>query len=318
MKTLTHYLFHIVALCIVAIWGTTFISTKLLIVHGLSPEEIFILRFTIAYAGICIVSHRKWFAHSWRDELWLALAGITGGSLYFWAENTALGITQATNVAFIVCSTPLFTALLSRLFYRNEPTGRYLLLGSLVAVTGMALVVYNGSFVLQLSPLGDALSLCASLAWAFYGFIIRRLSNRYDTLFITRKIFFYGLITILPAFALHPWKVNLSVLMQPLVLGNLLFLGVLASLVCYAVWNLVLKKLGTVRASNYLYLNPLFTLLGATLWLNDRITPMALLGSAAILFGVWLAGRGKKASKPLPLQSVKTSNEPSKNGLISD
>jgi drug/metabolite transporter (DMT)-like permease len=291
MNTIRRYLYHLIALCTVAVWGLTFISTKLLIANGLSPEEIFVIRFAIAYAGILLVSHRRLAADSWRDELWLALGGIMGGSLYFWAENTALAYTQATNVAFIVCTTPLFTALFSRLFYRGEPASRWLFYGSVLAVVGMALVVYNGQFVLQLSPVGDLLSLCASLAWAFYGFIMRRMFLKYDTLFITRKIFFYGLLTILPVFLLSPWETTTSTLMRPVVWGNLLFLGVLASLVCYAVWNLVLRHLGTVRASNYLYLNPLYTLLGSIIWLDETITPIALVGSAAILAGVWLAGR---------------------------
>ena len=60
----------------------------------------------------------------------------------------------------------------------------------------------------------------------------------------------------------QPWKAELSLLIQPSVLLNLLFLDVVASLICFAEWNVVLKNLGTVRASNYIYLNPLFTLVG--------------------------------------------------------
>ena len=56
------------------------------------------------------------------------------------------------------------------------------------------------------------------------------MSGRYRTTFITRKIFFYGILTILPAFILHPWQFSLSGLWQPAVWMNLLFLGVLASL----------------------------------------------------------------------------------------
>ncbi|MDR0988040.1 MAG: DMT family transporter [Prevotellaceae bacterium] len=290
MKIPQNFLYHLIAFLTVAVWGLTFISTKQLINSGLSPEEIFVLRFVVAYAGIWLLAPRKWFADSWKDEWYLVLGGITGGSLYFWAENTALGITQATNVSFIVCSTPLFTALLSILFYKDKPTRR-LVAGTLVALVGMALVVYNGQFVLQLSPVGDLLSLVASLAWAFYGVLMRRMSNRYHTLFITRKIFFYGLLTILPLFGVRPWHVGWEELARPSVLFNLLFLGVLASLVCYAVWNVVLKRLGVVRGSNYIYLNPLFTLLGSALWLDERITPMALLGSACILGGVYWAGK---------------------------
>ena len=70
-----------------------------------------------------------------------------------------------------------------------------------------------------------------------------------------------------------------------------MFLSVLASLVCFVVWNFILKQLGTVRASNYIYLNPFFTSMGALLFLGEPLTPMALLGAACVLCGVYLAGK---------------------------
>ena len=219
----------------------------------------------------------------------MLLSGVTGGSLYFLTENTALEVTLTTNVAFIVCSTPLLTLLLSRLLYRSEKATSRLWIGSLLALLGVGLVIFNGNFVLKLSPLGDVLSLTASLAWAVYSLIMRRVSDRYSTVFITRKVFFYGLLTILPAFLVHPWQFPLSSFSSPSVLFNLLFLGLLASLVCFVVWNLILKRLGTVHASNYLYLNPLFTSVGALLFLGEPLTPVALLGAACVLCGVYLA-----------------------------
>lgn len=291
MNTKNSYTYHLIAILVVGIWGLTFISTKVLIGHGLSPQEIFLLRFLIAYLGIWFISPRKLFADNWKDEGWLLLGGITGGSLYFFTENTALEITLATNVAFIVCTAPLLTTILSLVIYKKEKATRSLIGGSLLALVGVALVVYNGRFVLKISPLGDFLTLLAALSWAFYSLIMKKMANRYRTIFITRKIFFYGVLTILPAFLLHPWQSSLSGLLQPSVLFNLLFLGVLASLICFAVWNVVLKQLGTVRASNYIYLNPLFTLVGSAFLLGERLTVVALVGAILILGGVYLAGR---------------------------
>lgn len=285
------YTYHLIAVLVVGIWGLTFISTKVLIGNGLSPQEIFFLRFLIAYLGIWFISPRKLFADNWKDELWLLLGGVTGGSLYFFTENTALEITLATNVAFIVCTAPLLTTILSLMIYKKEKATRGLIGGSVLALIGVALVVYNGQFVLKISPLGDLLTLLAAFFWAFYSLIMKKMANRYRTTFITRKIFFYGVLTILPAFLFRPWQFSLSGLLQPSVLLNLLFLGVLASLICFVVWNMVLKQLGTVRASNYIYLNPLFTLVGSAAFLGERLTIMALIGAVFILGGVYLAGR---------------------------
>lgn len=283
--------YHLVAILTVAVWGLTFISTKVLIGQGLTPQEIFLLRFLIAYVGIWFLSPRRLFADGWRDELWLLAGGVTGGSFYFLTENMALGITLATNVSFIVCTTPLLTTLLSLLIYKKEKATGALLGGSLLALLGVALVVYNGSFVLKISPAGDFLSLLAALSWAFYSLIMKKMTGRYGTVFITRKIFFYGVLTILPVFLFRPWQFDVAGLLQPAVWTNLLFLGVLASLICFAVWNVVLKQLGAVRASNYIYLNPLFTMVGSAFLLGERLTAVAFAGTLCILGGVYWAGR---------------------------
>ena len=204
-------------------------------------------------------------------------------------RNTALGITQASNVSFIICTAPLLTTILSLLFYKSEKASKGLIYGSLLALMGVGLIVFNGSFVLKISPIGDLLTLLAALSWAFYSLIIKKMAGRYPTVFITRKIFFYGVLTILPAFLLHSLQPDAAVLLQPGVLFNLLFLAVLASLICYVLWNVVLKQLGTVRASNYIYLNPLVTMIASSLILDEKITLVALGGAACIVCGVYWA-----------------------------
>ena len=190
-----------------------------------------------------------------------------------------------------VCTAPLLTTIFSLMIYKKEKATRSLIGGSLMALVGVAMVVYNGSFVLKISPLGDFLTLLAALSWAFYSLIMKKMTGRYNTIFITRKIFFYGILSILPVFLFQPWQADLSLLLEPSILLNLLFLGVLASLVCFAVWNVVLKNLGTVRASNYIYLNPLFTLVGSAILLNEHLTIIALIGAGCIMGGVYIAGR---------------------------
>ncbi len=289
---LKHGYYHLIAILTVAIWGLTFIATKVLINHGLTPQEIFFYRFLIAYMGIWIISPKRLRAANLKDELWMVAGGIFGGSLYFFTENTALGITQASNVSFIICTAPLLTTILSLLFYnKSEKATKGLVYGSLLALIGVGLIVFNGSVVLKLSPVGDLLTLLAALSWAFYSLVIKKMTGRYPTVFITRKIFFYGVLTILPAFLLHPLQPDFGILLQPVVLSNLLFLAVLASLVCYILWNVVLKQLGTVKASNYIYLNPLVTMLASVAILHEQITWITLMGAACIIFGVYLAER---------------------------
>lgn len=289
--TKSRLIFHLIAIVTVIIWGTTFVSTKILIQNGLTPSEIFFYRFVLAYICMWSISCKKFFANSIKDEFLLLLAGLCGGTIYFLTENTALGITLASNVSLIVCTSPILTAFLSYLFKRNESFTRHLFYGSFMALIGVGLVVFNGSFILKINPLGDFLSLIAALMWAFYCLILKQLDSRYSTAFITRKVFFYGIMTILPVFLFRPLHWDISLMLQPVVWGNLFFLGIIASMFCFISWNACVKELGAVQSTSYIYIVPLVTLLTSAIIINEKITVIALSGCFLILCGVYLAER---------------------------
>lgn len=146
------------------------------------------------FAGLCCsVSYLlpSFFARNLKDELYLVGGGVLGGSLFFFLQNMALGLTQASNVSFIICTTPLLTAALTVLSVRTEKLSRGFIHGSIVALLGVGLLIFNGSFILRISPLGDLLTLLASLSWAFYSLVIRSLTRKYSPAFITRKYFLW-------------------------------------------------------------------------------------------------------------------------------
>ena len=287
--------YHIVALIVVALWGSTFVFTKFLLLAGLTAADIFTLRFIIAYVMLLAFSlargkFRLW-AHSWKGEGLMVLLGITGGSLYFLTENSAMNYTTTTNTSLIVCMCPLFAAALIACFYKTERLHGVQVAGTLMAAVGVAAVVLNGRFVLHLSPLGDALAFVACLCWAFYSLLMIPANKRYDAVFITRKVFFYGLLSMVPYYMVYPSTLSKEVLLRADVLWNLLFLGCVASMFCFVVWNWVIKKIGAVRATNYVYFNPVVTMLLAWLLLEERITVYFLLGSLLILIGLFLTNR---------------------------
>lgn len=291
------WIYHLVAFATVAIWGCTFVSTKVLMLNGLSPAQIFTLRFLIAYVMMLAVYHSRLWADSWRDEFKMMLLGISGGSLYFLSENEAMNFTSTTNTSLIVCSCPLFATLLVRLVYRSTTRISMMQLGgSLLAFAGMVIVVLNGRFVLHLSPLGDALAFTACLSWSVYSLFMKWVSAKYGAAFITRKVFFYGVLTILPYYIFYPTLPTAAVLTKPVVVGNLAFLGCLASMICFLTWNWCISKLGAVKATNWVYFNPITTMIFASWVLGEKITPYFLAGATCILLGMFVADRSTKTN----------------------
>lgn len=257
--------------------------------------EILLYRFVLAYVCILTVSHKRLWAATCKDEGLLFLSGLFGGSLYFIAENTALGITLASNVSLLICMAPVFTTLLASAFYK-EPLQKKLLYGSVVALLGVGLVVFNGSVLLKINPLGDFLTLVAALSWAFYCLILKRLSKSYSTLFITRKVFFYGILSLFIYFLFFPFDLRIELLCLPVVYLNLFFLGFVASMLCYLMWNKAVQFLGASQTANYIYIVPLVTMLTSAVFLAETLTLTSLLGALCIIGGVYIAEKqgGKK------------------------
>ncbi len=297
--------YHLLSIIIVLIWGVTFVSSKQLLMAGMQAHEIFTLRFLLGYACIWTMSPRRLWADSVADELLMLVLGVTGGSLYFVTENVAVAIDYVTNVSFIVCTAPLLTTILALMFVSEVKATRPLIIGSALATAGVALVVCNGHFILRLNPLGDALALSAALCWAIYSILLRKVAH-YSAVFVTRKVFFYGLLTILPVFAVKPWTFPLQHLLAPVVAGNLLFLGIIASFACFALWSLVSQKLGALTVSNYVYINPISTFAASALFLDERMTWLAALGCLCILLGVYFANVKTTAHEPTQAKPATT------------
>ena len=282
-------LWHFAAIGTIFFWGTSFVSTKTLLNHDFSAVQIFTIRFFVTYLILLAASHRQFRPRRLLDEFILFICGIAGCTLYFWAENTALSISQSANVSLIVCTNPLLIMIFGGIIYKGERLCRRQVFGCLVTFVGMVLVVLNGKFVLKVSPLGDLLAFGSACVWAIYSLAIRPMHGKYSTLFITRKVFFYGALTSLPIMIFDGAKIPWQSFTEPVVSLNFLALTVFSSLFGYLVWNKVLKQIGTVLASNYIYGIPLVTIITAVIALDERITAMALAGTGAIIAGMVLA-----------------------------
>ncbi len=284
---------HIGGVIAVSFWGLSFVSTKVLMEDGgMTPTEAYVYRFVIAYILVWFFAYKRIFANNLRDELLLLLCGMSSGSIYFITENTALQLTLTSNVSLLSSTSPLVTLLLVGLIYKSERPGLGTITGSIVAFMGVICVIFNsmsGGIQFEGNPMGDVLALATAVLWAIYSLILRRLNVNYDALFITRKTFFYGLITSIPFLFLQPSVMSpAAIFSKPLVIFNLVFLAMGASILSFFLWARTIDKVGAVKANNYMYLQPVVTLIASALLLHEGITFLGIMGFVLILLGLWL------------------------------
>lgn len=284
----TRAMHYYAAILVAFIWSITFVFTKALL-QELSPLEILIYRYAIAYLCFVVLDPKLEKPLGLRAELTFALAGMLGVTLYFLAENYAIYFSTSSNVALLVVLSPLFTGILAHFMTKGEPLTKPFFVGCLLALTGVFLIVFNGHFILKLNPLGDLLAISASVLFAFYSILLKNLDKAYSALFITRRSFFYALISMLPLTVSSSFRWFPPVLFKPEVLLNLAFLAILASSLCFLLWNKVIWWLGAVRANNILYLVPPMTMACAAILLDERITIFSLAGMSLVLAGVYIS-----------------------------
>ena len=285
-------------------WGITFVCTKQLLIY-FSAFEILFIRFVLAYLFLWpLYPHR--LKVSAKENLLLSLAGLTGVTLYQFTENLALNLTTASNVSIIVSICPVFTALTAQIFLKEKHFTPRFFVGTALALLGVVLVSLNGSGHFNVSPKGDLLALTSAMCWGFYTLFVTLMNKKgYNIIIITRKIFFYAIVWMLPLlvlgiFSSNPEGIsyvelsataNAERFSSPLNWVLLCFLGFLASGMCFAAWNKACIILGTVKISSGLYLIPVVTILFAAIFLKEKLTLMGCLGSLITITGLFVSSK---------------------------
>lgn len=282
---------HLLAFLTIFIWSTTYISTKILL-REFTPTEILYFRFILAYAALLLVRPARIPFRSLKEELLFAGAGLCGVVLYFIFQNTSLIYTQASNFGVLVSVAPFFTAILSWFLLKSEPLRKSFFIGFGFSIIGIALISFNGSFILKLNPLGDILAVSSALVWAVYSVLMKKISMLNDNVILsTRKIFFYGIILMTPVLPFFGFQWNMTRFTHLSNVFHFLFLGLGASALCFVTWNYAVGVLGAVKTSVYIYISPIVTIVTSAVILREEITAVAVAGVALILAGLYLSER---------------------------
>jgi drug/metabolite transporter (DMT)-like permease len=290
---------HLTALITILTWGTTFISTKILLVD-FQPVEILFFRFALGLFALFVAYPRYLKLNDNRQEITFALAGLCGICMYYLLENIALTYTLASNVGVIISIAPFFTAILTHILMKGEEKLRpNFFIGFLVAMVGICLISFNGSS-LQINPLGDLLAVLAALVWSCYSVLTKKISSYgYNTIQSTRRIFIYGTLFMIPTLFFSDFHLDFGRFANPIYLFNIIFLGLGASALCFVSWSYSVKILGAVKTSIYIYMVPVVTVLTSMIVLHEKITLLAAIGTILSLVGLIISEIkfGKRSEK---------------------
>ncbi|WP_141246927.1 DMT family transporter [Halomonas salipaludis] len=289
---------HLFLLLVAAIFAGNILVGKAL--AGLPPFTISLGRVFIALLIMLPLgwhqARRGWplFREHWRPLVGLALTGVAFFNALIYA---ALNYTSATNVAILESMIPVVTllfsvALLGERFRVVQWLGVALSLGG--AVTVISAGQQGPALAGGVNP-GDAIMLLAVLVWVGYSLLVKTHMARFPR---------YGgllVMLVIANLALAPIALFEGAIQQlPQISGGqllgLAYLGIFPSVVALLLYNSALADIGPTRAAIYLNLLPVFTMLGAWLWLDERIVALQVLASAVVIVGVWLTIAPQRAS----------------------
>jgi drug/metabolite transporter (DMT)-like permease len=302
---------YIEAVFAVAVWGASFIATKV-VLQDIHPVTIVWLRFSmgVVLLGIAVAIRRQFRVLDRKEWPYFALLGFLAITFHQWLQSNALRTSEAGTTAWIVSTTPVFMALLGWTMLR-EKLSWIMIVGIFLAFAGVLFVVYDGDLrAISLGSFGkpgDTLILISAVNWAVVSVLSRRGLKLYPATLMmfylmvlgwafTSILFFAGPVfdgssnPFVQSFLAGPGLVDIANLTREGWLG-ILFLGIFCSGLAYIAWYDALQALTTAQTGVFLYFEPLFAVAVAFVVLGEAITVASLVGGGIIILGVWLVNR---------------------------
>lgn len=280
---------HLAALFTIIVWGTTVISSTKLLEGGLSPAEVIICRFFLAFVLLNIIYPPRLKFESIKRESMYAIAGLLGVTLYFFLEIVALKYTKAANVSVIFATSPFFCGIFSLFSKKADKPKFNFFVGFLLAITGVMLVTFEDGFTFDLNVTGALFAIGSAVSWGLYSLLSKVIGTyNHNVIQTTRRIFMYGLIFMIPTVFIFDVDVNhIKLLADKEILFNLLYLGLCASGICFLTWSHATNTLGPVKATTYIYGTPLVTIVFSYIFLKSQtLTTQLMIGAALIIAGL--------------------------------
>jgi len=288
-----HGLIYLQLMFVMATWGLNIVSIKYLTQH-MDIQALAAVRIVIAFVTVTLIikARRGRIPKLGGAQLgWVALAGFLVVYAHQVALVSGLRFSSAANGTLIMATSPLLSAFLAAIFYREKLTTTRIA-GALLGLMGVGMVVVGSGAQLGLTGWGDAVVFVAVLVFVFGGLVIQRMSRMMDPLGMLWYMYLAGGLMLVGHAALTPSSYQAGTWqMAWWPWAVLMFSAVIASGVSNIVWNAGIARLGISRAALFVNWLPIFGLLFAALFLDEHVTLTHVVGLGCVLGGTWLGLR---------------------------
>ena len=274
----------------VLFWGFSYIAIKICLTQ-LEPIEMISARFLLASPTLLIIMLLKRIK-PWPVQLKPKVAIAAGiVSLHFWVMATGMQETSASNTAWILTTAPIFIALLSWAYLRERFTLPQWF-GLALAVLGVLALVSKGSLdnLAWIRSRGDLIVLGSCVTWAFYTVGTREITAKTDPLVATFWMVTLAGIVFVP-YTLATSGIQKFFTLNTEVTISLLFLGIFCLALAFWLWSEGLKRQPAAEVGIWLYVEPLFAMIGGWLILSESITRWLIIGAILISAGIYVSER---------------------------
>lgn len=265
-----------------------------------SPMTLNLLRWAIAFVlllplagGALRPSSPLWT--QWRRFAFLSLFSIGGyNALLYLALNTSTPI----NVTLVGASTPVWVLLIGKIFF-GVPVSPRQLLGATLSIGGVMLVLSRGQWDLLLGMhlvVGDLYVLLASMAWAYYSWMLAHPTPESAGLRAHWATFLLGQVTFgllwSAAFTGAEWALTPAHIDWgwPFITA-LAFIAIGPAVIAYGAWGAGVARAGPAVAGFFINLTPLFTALLSAAFLGEAPQAFHALAFILIVSGIVLSSR---------------------------
>lgn len=278
----------------VTVWGSNFVFGNIL-VKQFSPlfiaiaRLLFISLFLLVYTWI----RHRFIPISKQEWKLIILLGIIGVFINQWSFYQGLQTADPTTSALILALTPITTALLAAIFLKEALTVN-MLVGSLMAISGVFLVVFNGTRLAF--HIGHLWIFITMITFAISIVLVRLLARRLPPIIITLYSTLVGFGTMVPVVLAGGTGWNIS--HEPWACFLLVITAILMHGIVTLVWNSQLQKVGAAKAAMFSNLEPFVAMIVGYVVLGQLVTSQMMFGSLFIVGGVTLASLSLTRRKP--------------------